>query len=125
MEKARWENKTRIMEIILLGFGNLQDLQIPLFLVFLLSYIVTMVGNLTIVSLVVTDRQLQTPMYFFLGNLSCLETCYSSTVLPRMLASIFRGDNRITFTGCLLQLYCFGFLATAECYLLAVMAYDR
>ncbi|XP_066485626.1 olfactory receptor 6F1-like [Tiliqua scincoides] len=125
MEKDRWENKSMITEIILLGFGNLQGLQIPLFLAFLLSYIVTMAGNLTIVSLVASDRQLQTPMYFFLGNLSCLEACYSSTVLPRTLASIFRGDNTITFTGCLIQLYCFGFLATAECYLLAAMAYDR
>ncbi|XP_062992629.1 olfactory receptor 6F1-like [Elgaria multicarinata webbii] len=125
MEKVKWVNKTTITEFILLGFGNLQKLQMPLFLLFLLVYIVTVAGNITIVSLVATNRQLQTPMYFFLGNLSCLEICYSSTILPRMLTSVFGRDNAVTFNGCLIQLYCFGFLATVECYLLAVMAYDR
>ncbi|XP_060112126.1 olfactory receptor 6F1-like [Heteronotia binoei] len=125
MDKAEWGNKTAITEVMLSGFGNLHGLQTPLCLLFLLVYIVTVAGNATIVSLVATDRQLQTPMYFFLGNLSCLETCYSSTILPRMLAIILSGDNAVTFRGCLIQLYCFSFLATAECYLLAVMAFDR
>ncbi|XP_061448049.1 olfactory receptor 5L1-like [Rhineura floridana] len=124
-ETTTWRNRTTVTEFILLGFGNLQDLQIPLFLLFLLVYIVTVAGNIAIVFLVATDRQLQTPMYFFLGNLSCLDTCYSSTILPRMLASVFSGDSAVTFNGCLIQLYCFCFLAIAECYLLAVMAYDR
>ncbi|XP_042329611.1 olfactory receptor 6F1-like [Sceloporus undulatus] len=125
MENIECGNETTITEFILLGFGNVPRLQTPFFLLFLFVYIMTVAGNLTILSLIVTDRHLQTPMYFFLANLSCLETCYSSTILPRMLASVFSRNNRVTFDGCLIQLYCFSYLATAECYLLAVMAYDR
>ncbi|XP_029768462.1 olfactory receptor 11L1-like, partial [Terrapene carolina triunguis] len=66
-----------------------------------------------------------TPMYFFLGNLSCLETCYTSTILPRMLASLLTGDRTISYSGCITQLYFFVFMVTAECFLLLVMSYDR
>ncbi|EMP25571.1 Olfactory receptor 6C75 [Chelonia mydas] len=88
-------------------------------------YIVTMAGNILIVALVVADQHLHTPMYFFLGNLSCLETCYTSTILPRMLASLLTGDRTISFSGCIIQLYSFGFLVVTECFLLAAMSYDR
>ncbi|XP_044840287.1 olfactory receptor 11A1-like [Mauremys mutica] len=118
-------NQTVLTDFILLGFGNLPELQILLFLLFLAIYIVTVAGNILIVVLVVADQQLHTPMYFFLGNLSCLETCYTSTILPRMLASFLTGDRTISVSGCLTQYYFFGFLAAAECYLLAVMSYDR
>uniref|UniRef100_K7EYT6 Olfactory receptor n=1 Tax=Pelodiscus sinensis TaxID=13735 RepID=K7EYT6_PELSI len=118
-------NQTSIVEFFLLGFGNLPTLQVPLFLLFLVVYLVTMAGNLLIVLLVVADRHLHTPMYFFLGNLSCLETCYSSTILPRLLASLLTGDRTISWKGCFLQLYCFGVLACAECNLLMVMSFDR
>ncbi|XP_039353574.1 olfactory receptor 10A4-like [Mauremys reevesii] len=64
-------------------------------------------------------------MYFFLGNLSCLETCYSSTILPRMLAGLLTGDRTISFNGCVTQYYFFGSLAATECLLLSVMSYDR
>ncbi|XP_039353520.1 olfactory receptor 10A7-like [Mauremys reevesii] len=114
-----------ITEFILLGFGNHPELQIFLFLLFLVIYVVTMAGNILIMVLVVTDQHLHTPMYFFLGNLSCLETCYTSTILPRMLASLLTGDRTISVTGCLIQLYFFGSLVDTECYLLAVMSYDR
>ncbi|XP_050791388.1 olfactory receptor 5P3-like [Gopherus flavomarginatus] len=80
-------NQTSITEFILLGFEELVDLQIFLFLLFLVIYIVTVAGNILIVVLIVADQHLHTPMYLFLGNLSCLETCYTSTILPRMLAS--------------------------------------
>ncbi|CAM2101656.1 unnamed protein product [Caretta caretta] len=80
-------NQTSITEFILLGFGTLPELRI-LFLVFLMIYIATMAINLLIVALVVADQNLHTPMYFFLGNLSCLETCYTSTLLPRMLTVV-------------------------------------
>ncbi|XP_039357837.1 olfactory receptor 11L1-like isoform X2 [Mauremys reevesii] len=119
------DNRTIITEFILLGFRNLPELQILLFLVFLVIYIVTMSGNILIVALVVADQHLHTPMYFFLGNLSCLETCYTSTILPRLLASLLTGDRTISVSGCFAQFYCFGSLATTECYLLAVMSYDR
>ncbi|KAM7146215.1 olfactory receptor 6B1-like [Macrochelys suwanniensis] len=125
MEDTEWGNQTTITEFILLGFGILPELQILLFLLFLVIYIVTMAGNILIVMLVVADQHLHTPMYFFLGNLSCLETCYTSTILPRMLASFLTGDRSISFTGCFLQLYVFGCLACNECILLSVMSYDR
>nr|XP_014424494.1 olfactory receptor 10A2-like [Pelodiscus sinensis] len=82
-------------------------------------------GNTLIVVLIVVDRHLHTPMYFFLGNLSCLEICYSSDILPRMLAGLLTGDRTISVNGCFTQLYFFGLLASTECYLLAVMSYDR
>ncbi|CAM2101619.1 unnamed protein product [Caretta caretta] len=118
-------NQTSLTEFILLGFGNIPKLQILLFLLILVIYIVTMAGNILIVVLVVTDRHLHTPMYFFLGNLSCLETCYTSALLPRMLASLLTGDRTISVGGCITQCYFVGFFAATECYLLAVMSYDR
>ncbi|XP_008172624.2 olfactory receptor 11A1-like [Chrysemys picta bellii] len=118
-------NGTLITEFILLGFGTLTQLQILLFLLFLAIYIVTMVGNILIIALVVAEQNLHTPMYFFLGNLACLETCYTSTILPRMLASLLTGDRTVSVRGCITQFYFFGSLATTECSLLSMMSYDR
>nr|XP_056720498.1 olfactory receptor 6N1-like [Euleptes europaea]XP_056722760.1 olfactory receptor 6N1-like [Euleptes europaea] len=84
-----------------------------------------MAGNIIIIVLVIMDPHLHIPMYFFLGNLSCLETFYTSTLLPRMLASFLTGDRTISVEGCLFQFYCFGIVGIAECYLLASMSYDR
>uniref|UniRef100_A0A8C3RTM5 Olfactory receptor n=1 Tax=Chelydra serpentina TaxID=8475 RepID=A0A8C3RTM5_CHESE len=120
--KKEGGNQTFITEFILLGFGSLPELQNFLFLLFLVIYMVTMVGNILIIVLVVADQHLHTPMYFFLGNLSCLEICYSSTILPRVLASLLTGDRTISVSGCIMQFYWF---VTTECYLLAVMSYDR
>ncbi|KAM9121383.1 olfactory receptor 2AP1-like [Pangshura tecta] len=125
MAPGKGGNQTSITEFILLGFGNLLKLQILLFIPFLVIYIVTMAGNILITALVVADQHLHTPMYFFLGNLSCLETCYTSTILPRILASLMTGDRTISVIGCIVQYYFFGCLAASECYLLAVMSYDR
>ncbi|XP_067391475.1 olfactory receptor 6N1-like [Emydura macquarii macquarii] len=125
MTDTACRNQTAVMEFILLGFGDLLDLQILLFLVLLVIYIATMAANTLIVVLVVTDWQLHTPMYFLLGNLSCLEACRISIILPRMLASLLTGDRTISVSGCFTQLYVFGFLVATECYLLAVMSYDR
>ncbi|XP_039353535.1 olfactory receptor 11A1-like [Mauremys reevesii] len=125
MVNTKWRNQTSITEFILLGFGSLQELQTPLFLLFLMIYIVTMAGNILIIALIVTDQNLHTPMYFFLGNLSCLETCYTSTILPRMLAGLLTRDRTISIAGCFVQYYFFGCLAGSECYLLAAMSYDR
>ncbi|XP_030395531.1 olfactory receptor 1030-like [Gopherus evgoodei] len=125
MANIKWGNQTSITEFILLGFGNHPELQIFLFLLFLVIYVVTMAANILIMVLVVTDQHLHTSMYFFLGNLSCLETCYTSTILPRMLASFLTGDRTISVTGCLIQLYFFDSLVDTECYLLAAMSYDR
>ncbi|KAM7149976.1 olfactory receptor 11A1-like [Macrochelys suwanniensis] len=124
MEKEG-RNQTSVTEFILLGFGNLPELQSLFYLLFLVIYVVTMAANILIVVLVVADQHLHTPMDFFLGNLACLEICCTSTILPRMLASLLTGDRTISVTGCIAQFYWFGVLATAECYLLAVMSYDR
>ncbi|XP_032652663.2 olfactory receptor 6N1-like [Chelonoidis abingdonii] len=125
MADRDWGNQTAITEFILLGFGDLPGLQFFLFLLFLVIYIATAAGNTLMVVLVVADQHLHTPMYFFLGNLSCLEICYSSTILPRILVSLLTGDKTISVSGCITQLYFFGGLVGTECYLLAVMSYDR
>ncbi|CAM4655430.1 unnamed protein product [Caretta caretta] len=106
-----------ITELILLGFGNVPELQILLFLLFRVIYIVIMAGNILIIVLVMSDQHLHTPIYFLLGNLSCLETCYTSTVLPKVLASLLTGDRTLSFNGFLTQLYFFACLAGAQCLL--------
>ncbi|XP_054849819.1 olfactory receptor 6N1-like [Eublepharis macularius] len=100
-------------------------MNIFLLLVFLVVYLMTMVGNILIIVLVVADQHLHTPMYFFLGNLSCLETFYSSAILPRMLSSLLTRDRTISVTACFVQHYLFANLAAVECYLLSAMSYDR
>ncbi|XP_030400087.1 olfactory receptor 10A7-like [Gopherus evgoodei] len=124
MADAEQGNQTSLTEFILLGFVSVPELQILLILLFLVIYIVTMAGNILIVVLVVADQYLHTSMYFFLGNLSCLEACYTSTILPRLLTSLLTGDKTISVGGCITQCYFIGFLAGTECYLLAVVSYD-
>uniref|UniRef100_A0A8C8SHB1 Olfactory receptor n=1 Tax=Pelusios castaneus TaxID=367368 RepID=A0A8C8SHB1_9SAUR len=118
-------NQTSITEFILLGFGTLPDLHFFLFLLFLVIYIATTAGNILIMALVVNDQHLHTPMYFFLGNLSCLEICYTSTILPRMLANLLTEDRTISVSGCITQYYFFSSMLATECLLLSVMSYDR
>ncbi|XP_034646077.1 olfactory receptor 6N1-like [Trachemys scripta elegans] len=125
MADTDWRNQTTVRQLILLGFGDLPHLQILLFLLFLVIYMATVAGNTLILVLVVTGQHLHTPMYFFLGNLSYLEICYTSTFLPRLLSSLLTGDRTISVSGCITQLYFSGSLAATECYLLAAMSYDR
>ncbi|KAM9121532.1 olfactory receptor 6C75-like [Pangshura tecta] len=125
MEKAEIRNQTPIVEFILLGFGSDPELQPLLFLLFLVIYIVTVAGNILFVVLVVTNQHLHIPMYFLLGNLSCLEICYTSAILPRLLASLLTGDRTISVKGCIAQLYFFGILSNTENLLLTAMSYDR
>ncbi|XP_044841846.1 olfactory receptor 5V1-like [Mauremys mutica] len=125
MEKAEVRNQTPILEFILLGFGNDPELQPLLFLLFLVIYIVTVAGNILFVVLVVTNQHLHIPMYFLLGNLSCLEICYTSAILPQLLASLLTGDRTISVKGCIVQLYSFGILTNTEYLLLTAMSYDR
>ncbi|NXJ58565.1 O1020 protein, partial [Spizaetus tyrannus] len=125
MAERENDNGTSSTDFVLLGIRDVPILQNLLFLLLLMIYSVTMVGNILIVVLVVADRQLHTPTYFFLGNLSSLETCYSSAILPRLLASFLTGNGPISAHGWIAQLYPFGFCATTDCYLLAAMSYDR
>lgn len=119
------ENQTNVSEFILLGFGDNRALTILLCLLFSLIYIVTMAGNILIILLVITDRTLHTPMYFFLGNLSCLETWCSSNILPRILYSFLMEIKTISISACFVQHYFLGALGSVECYLLSAMSYDR
>ncbi|XP_014382052.1 olfactory receptor 1020-like [Alligator sinensis] len=125
MAHVQWKNQTSIIKFILLGFGNLNELQNLLFVLFLLIYTVTVAGNILLLVLVVADQHLHTPMYFFLGNLSFLDACYTSVIAPRLLAGFLTEDRSISFGECISQLFLFSSLACIECFLLAVMAYDR
>ncbi|KAM9299023.1 olfactory receptor 1G1-like [Gastrophryne carolinensis] len=88
-------------------------------------YLFNLLGNCMIILLVTTDSHLRTPMYFFLGNLSLVDICYTSSIVPKMLVNILSVDKTITLLGCISQLYFFLCFASTECLLLAVMAYDR
>ncbi|XP_059587682.1 olfactory receptor 11A1-like [Alligator mississippiensis] len=125
MADAEVGNHTLVTEFILLGFEILPELQILLFLLFFILYIATMAGNILIIVLIIAVQHLHTPMYFFLANLSCLETCYTCTLLPKMLANFLTGDRTISFSGCFIQFFFFGILIVTECCLLSVMSYDR
>uniref|UniRef100_A0A8D0HQW2 Olfactory receptor n=1 Tax=Sphenodon punctatus TaxID=8508 RepID=A0A8D0HQW2_SPHPU len=118
-------NCTTVSEFILLGVTERPELQLPLFVFFLVVYIITVVGNLGMIILIRTDSQLHTPMYFFLSNLSIVDLCYSSNITPRMLANFILDDKAISFTGCAMQCYLFIALALSESFILAAMAYDR
>ncbi|XP_026578653.1 olfactory receptor 2AP1-like [Pseudonaja textilis] len=123
MNKEEKDNQTMVAEFILLGFRTLPHLQIIFFVIFLIIYMVTMAGNILIVVVIIVNHSLHKPMFFFLGNFSFLETCYTSTILPRILASFVTDYHRISFNGCFLQFYFFAFLAAAESYLLSIMSY--
>ncbi|KAM5151625.1 olfactory receptor 5B12-like [Mantella aurantiaca] len=118
-------NKTILEELYLSGLSDLPALQLPLFLFFLLIYLLTLIWNLLIISLIVTDSHLHTPMYFFLGNLAGLDLCYSSLIVPRMLSDLHTKRKNITITACMTQFFFFLFFATSEIFLLSIMSYDR
>ncbi|NP_001000808.1 olfactory receptor Olr1246 [Rattus norvegicus] len=119
------KNGSLVTEFILLGLTDNPDLQIPLFLVFLVMYMITAFGNLTLILLTVLNSHLHTPMYFFLFNLSFIDFCYSSVFIPKMLMNFVLKENIIGFAGCMTQLYFFCFFIISECYVLTAMAYDR
>ncbi|XP_043849519.1 olfactory receptor 8D1-like [Dromiciops gliroides] len=118
-------NNSIVTEFILLGLTKQADLQIPLFLVFLGIYMVSMVGNLGLILLIWISPPLHTPMYYFLCNLSFIDLCYSSVLAPKMLVNFVSEKNIISYSGCMTQLFFFCFFAINECYMLTVMAYDR
>ncbi|KAG8433619.1 hypothetical protein GDO86_017807 [Hymenochirus boettgeri] len=119
------ENQTTSYMIVLSGLADLPRLQLPLFLVFLNVYLMTLTGNLLIVLLICTDSHLQTPMYFFLGTLACLDIGYSSVTTPRLIFDFYRQKRLISVGNCITQVFFFAFFAISEISLLAVMSYDR
>ncbi|KAM7146151.1 olfactory receptor 10A2-like [Macrochelys suwanniensis] len=118
-------NHTVQTKFILLGFFNLPTLQHLLFSVFLSTYLITVTGNVLIILLTLADLALHIPMYYFLRNLSFLEICYTSVIIPKMLANLLSKDKTISFIGCAVQTYFTFFFGGSECFLLASMAYDR
>ncbi|XP_025048081.1 olfactory receptor-like protein OLF2 [Alligator sinensis] len=122
MEKR---NCSTVTEFILLGLTDRPELQVILFVFFLVIYFITVVWNLGVLLLVWIDPRLQTPMYFFLGNLSFVDFFYSSVIAPKMLVNFLAKTRTISYNACVMQLYLFGATADVECVLLAVMAYDR
>ncbi|XP_054850224.1 olfactory receptor 2G3-like [Eublepharis macularius] len=119
------ENLTSVREFILEGLTNHRKTQIFLFLIILLIYSLTVMGNLAIIMLVRADSSLHNPMYFFLANLSALEICYVTCSMPQMLAHLLSGNGAISFNRCMLQMYMTVCLGSVECFLLGAMAYDR
>ncbi|XP_045643014.1 olfactory receptor 5B3-like [Ursus americanus] len=119
------ENNTEVTEFILLGLTSAPELQIPLFIVFTLIYLINVVGNLGMMVLILLDSHLHTPMYFFLSNLSLVDFCYSTAVTPKVMAGLLIGDKVISYNACAAQMFFFVAFATVENLLLASMAYDR
>ncbi|KAG5200089.1 hypothetical protein JEQ12_006568 [Ovis aries] len=111
--------------IFTLFFSEYPDLQVPLFLVFLTVYAVTMVGNLGMVTIIRISPKLHTPMYFFPSHLSLVDFCYSTTVTPKLLENLVVEDRTLSFTGCIMRLFLACMFAVAEAFMLAVMAYDQ
>ncbi|XP_075404220.1 olfactory receptor 9I1-like [Tenrec ecaudatus] len=118
-------NSTMVTEFVLMGFQLRPELQMGLFFVFLIVYLFTIVGNLGMILLVQSDTYLQTPMYFFLSHLSFLDICYSTVIIPQLLKTLGAEKTVITFECCATQFFFFTLYASTECFLLAVMAYDR
>ncbi|XP_074087867.1 olfactory receptor 5T9-like [Macrotis lagotis] len=118
-------NHTEVSMFIFMGFANHLEEQIILFFVFLAIYLFTLFGNLGLFALVVLDSRLHTPMYHFLSVLSFLDACYSSVITPKMLVNFLAENKTISFSGCVAQMLISVTFGTTECFLLAVMAYDR
>ncbi|XP_065258949.1 olfactory receptor 8U9-like [Emys orbicularis] len=122
MEKG---NHSEVTEFILSGLTDRPELQLPLFVLFLLIYGITLVENGGMILLITIDPRLHTPMYFFLSNLSFCDLCYSSVISPKMLLNFLAERKSISYTACAVQKYLFYAFSDFECLLLAVMAYDR
>ncbi|XP_004459605.2 olfactory receptor 8D4 [Dasypus novemcinctus] len=118
-------NHSTVTEFVLSGLTDQPELQLPLFCLFLGIYMVTVVGNLGMISIIRFNSQLHTPMYYLLSCLSFLDVCYSSVITPKMLTGFLYRDKVISYSGCMTQLFFFCILVISECYMLAAMAYDR
>ncbi|XP_036861101.2 olfactory receptor 5V1-like [Manis javanica] len=118
-------NLTPVTHFILAGLSDLPEVRYPLFLVFVITYQVTLVGNRAILLAIGTEKKLRTPMYYFLANLSLLDIFCPSATIPKMLDNLLTGNHSISFLGCALQLYFLVALTGTKVFLLAATAYDR
>ncbi|XP_009897691.2 olfactory receptor 6B1 [Dryobates pubescens] len=121
----RQRNSTQFHGFILLGFPTIVELQMLLFVIFLVAFMLTLLETILIIIVIKVNHHLHKPMYFFLSHLSFLEAWYVSVIVPKMLVNFFMESKSISFGGCMTQLYFFSSLICTECVLLAVMAYDR
>ncbi|CAD7671634.1 unnamed protein product [Nyctereutes procyonoides] len=119
------ENQTTVAEFIFLGLSQDLQTQILLFLIFLLIYLLTVLGNLLIIIVIFMDSRLHTPMYFFLRNLSFADLCFSTSIVPQVLVHFLAKRKTISFLGCMAQIVVSLLIGCTECALLAVMSYDR
>ncbi|XP_057363071.1 olfactory receptor 8H1-like [Manis pentadactyla] len=118
-------NTTQVTDFILLGLTDSPEVQLVLFLLFLLMYLITVLGNAGMVLVIRLDVQLHTPMYFFLSHLSFLDLIYSTVTTPKTLENLLTSTKYISYMSCFTQMYFFVFLVATECILLSSMAYDR
>ncbi|XP_048073189.1 putative olfactory receptor 8G3 [Ursus arctos] len=118
-------NHSTVTEFILAGLTEKPELQLPLFFLFLGIYVVTVTGNLGMITLIALSAHLHTPMYYFLSNLSFIDLCHSTVITPKMLVNFVIQKNITPYSECMTQLYFFSIFATSECHMLAAMAYDR
>ncbi|XP_069486113.1 olfactory receptor 8U1-like [Ambystoma mexicanum] len=119
------DNESLVVDFILLGLTDDKWIQIPLFVLFLLIYIITLVGNIGIITLIRISPNLQNPMYFLVSNLSFVDVCYSSNIMPTLLANFILGKTVISVPECVIQLFVFVCMAGLEVLVLVSMAYDR
>uniref|UniRef100_G3TRG3 Olfactory receptor n=2 Tax=Loxodonta africana TaxID=9785 RepID=G3TRG3_LOXAF len=118
-------NNTNVSDFILMGLTDSEEIRLVLFTLFLLIYLVTLLGNTGMILIIRLDLQLHTSMYFFLSHLSFLDLSYSTVITPKTLENLLTSTKDISFVGCFTQLYFFVFLGATECFLLSSMAYDR
>ena len=117
-------NYTEITEFILLGLSDDPQLQVVIFVFLFITYMLSITGNLTIITLTLLGIHLQTPMYFYLKSFSIMEVSFTTVTIPKFLATITTGDKTISFNDCMAQLFSFIFLGVTEFYLLIAMSYD-
>ncbi|XP_038197875.1 olfactory receptor 5B12-like [Arvicola amphibius] len=122
---ALMENISEATGFILVGLTDAPKLQVPLFVIFTLIYLITLCGNLWMIVLILLDSRLHTPMYFFLSNLSFVDCVYASAVTPKVMQGFLTGDKVISYSACAAQMFFFAAFATIESFILASMALDR
>ncbi|XP_027698682.1 olfactory receptor 2W1-like [Vombatus ursinus] len=121
----RYNNYSSPDNFILLGFSDHPRLEMIFSGIVTVFYLITLVGNTAVLLVSLLYPQLHTPMYFFLRNLSFLDLCFTTSIIPQMLVNLWGQDKTISYVGCAIQLYSYMWFGSAECLLLAVMSYDR
>nr|XP_020671348.1 olfactory receptor 1J2-like [Pogona vitticeps] len=119
------ENQTTITEFLLLGLSSNQHLQVFFFLMFLVIFLVTILGNAAIILATKIGSSLHSPMFFFLAHLAFVDICYSSVTVPKLLENLITQQKTISWEGCIAQIFFFFLIACTEVFILSAMAYDR